>query len=212
MLDVDISTLQYFHHIKTSLLGKEVYIARGGYSGELGYEIYTPSNNAIFLWDEILKAGKAWGIVPASWNSLEITRIEAGLLFFPYEMPEGDTSPWEVNMGWGVDLNKTGDYVGKAAVIASHGKQRVHQIGLIAKSTQALQAGATLVADGKEVGVVTSATYSRYLMQSLALAHILPEYAAKGTGISVKGSDGNIPAYVAQLPFYDPLRLRTHPR
>lgn len=212
LLDFDLATLQYFHHLKTTLLGKEVYIARGGYSGELGYEIYVASKDTVLLWDEILKAGQAWDIVAASWNSLELTRIEAGLLFFPYEMPEGDTTPWEVNMGWGVDLNKAGDYVGKAAVVASHGKQRVHQVGLICKSTQPVAAGSIIVADGKEVGVVTSASYSRYLMQSLALAHVLPEYAAKGTSVEIKENDANVTAYVAPLPFYDPLRLRTHPR
>lgn len=212
LVDFDLNALEYFQHVKGMLFDKHVYIARGGYSGELGYEVYCKAADAVLIWDELLKAGSRWGIVAASWNSLELTRIEAGLLFYPHEMPEGDTTPWEVNMGWGVDLNKPGEYCGKAAVIASRGKQRVAQIGLIAKSTKALSSGDVLVIDGQEVGVVTSASYSNYLMQSLALAHIKPEFASKGTDVIVRSAGGNIEAYVASLPFYDPLRLRTHPR
>ncbi|MFL9711674.1 aminomethyltransferase family protein [Methylobacillus sp. Pita1] len=212
LVDFDLSALEYFQHVKATLFGKQAYIARGGYSGELGYEIYAKAADTVLIWDELLKAGAPWGIVAASWNSLELTRIEAGLLFYPFEMPEGDTTPWEVNMGWGVDLNKPGEYCGKAAVIASQGKQRVVQIGLIAKSAKALSAGDAIIIDGQRVGVVTSASYSHYLMQSLALAHIKPEFAAKGTNVVVQNAHGNIEAYVAPLPFYDPLRLRTHPR
>lgn len=212
LVDVDLKELQYFQHVESTIFGKKVYIARGGYSGELGYELYCKAADTVLIWDELLKAGADWGVIPASWNSLELTRIEAGLSFYPYEMPEGDTTPWEVNMGWGVDVDKPGEYCGKAAVMARYGKQRVAQIGLIAKSSKALSAGDHLVINGQQVGVVTSAAYSNYLMQSLALAHIKPEFADKGTNIIVQNASGNIKAYVATLPFYDPLRLRTHPR
>jgi len=212
LLDFDLKSLAYFQHKATKLFGKDVYIARGGYSGELGYEVYCSAQDAVLLWDEILKAGKPLGAIPASWNSLELTRIEAALLFFPFEMIEGDTTPWEVNMGWGVDLDKPGDYIGKAAVLASKGKERVRQIGLVCKAATAVEAGAGLFIDGKQVGVVTSAAYSRYLMQSLALAHIAPAFAVNGTVVEVRGQAASWQGYVAPTPFYDPLRLRTHPR
>lgn len=212
LLDFELATLEYFQHRSCSLFGKKIYLARGGYSGELGYEIYCAAADAVQIWDGLMEAGAPWGIIAASWNSLDVTRVEAGLLFYPYEMPEGDTTPWEVNMGWGVDLKKEGDYCGKAGVLASHGKQRVVQIGLICKSTQAVTPGSVITVDGQQVGVVTSSTYSRYLMQSLALAHISPDFAAKGTDVVVQDERGSINAYVAPLPFYDPLRLRTHPR
>lgn len=212
LLDFDLSTLGYFQHKATTLLGKQVYIARGGYSGELGYEVYCGAADAVYLWDEILKAGAPQGVIAASWNSLELTRIEAALLFFPFEMIEGDTTPWEVNMGWGVDTDKAGDYTGKAAVLALKDKARFRQIGLICRSTEAVQAGAAILHDGQQVGVVTSASYSRYLMQSLALAHISAEFASNGTAVEVRSEAGSCQAYVAPTPFYDPLRLRTHPR
>lgn len=206
-----LAELPYFKHQKTTLFGKQVTVARGGYSGERGYEIYCASEDAIELWDGILAAGKPFGAIAASWNSLDLTRIEAALLFFPFEMPEGDTTPWEVNMGWGVDIDKAGDYIGKAAVLKSRGHERVKQAGLHCHSAQAVEAGAQVMKDGVQIGVVTSASYSRYLMRSLALVHLKPEFTQIGTAVEVVGSQGRCKASVAQTPFYDPLRLRTHP-
>jgi aminomethyltransferase len=210
VIDFDLASLDYFKHKPTRLFGKNVVIARGGYSGERGYEVYCKGQDAIELWDKILEVGKPLGAIPASWNSLELTRIEAALLFFPFEMPEGDTTPWEINMGWGVDLDKKGDYIGKAAVLASKGKERVKQAGLICKSPTSVEAGAKIVKDGVEIGVVTSASFSNYLMQSLAMVHLKPEYTALGTAVKVVCSDQEVSAYVAPTPFYDPMRLRTH--
>ncbi|EMR13506.1 glycine cleavage t protein (aminomethyl transferase) [Methylophaga lonarensis MPL] len=209
-LDIDLATLPYFKHIDARLFGTRIQIARGGYSGERGYEIYCKANDAVRLWDLILENGKAYGVIAASWDSLELTRIEAGLLFFPYEMPEGDTTPWEVNMGWCVDVDKPGDYIGKAAVLAARGKERFKQSGIICQSNSAVEAGAKITRNGEVVGVVTSASYSRYLMQSLALVHLRPDCLQLGTEVQVEAATP-VKAYVAKTPFYDPMRMRTHP-
>ncbi len=210
-LDFDLSTLPYFEHKKTSLFGCDIHIARGGYSGERGYEVYCSSKDAIHVWDHILKAGEQYGAVPASWDSLDLTRVEAGLLFYPYEMPEGDTTPWEVNMGWGVDLDKEADYIGKEALLKLRGRERFKQVGLECQSSQAVEAGANIIKDGKKIGVVTSAIYSRYLMKSLAMVHLKPEFTQLGTEVLVTGGDTPVKAHVVKTPFYDPMRLRTHP-
>ncbi len=209
---INLAELPYFRHMKTTLFGRDICIARGGYSGERGYEVYCASKDAVLIWDKILEAGAAHGVIPASWNSLDVARVEAGLLFYPFDMPEGDTTPWEVNMGWGVDLDKPGDYVGKAAVLMLRGRERVRHTGLVCGSAAAVAPGAKLVKDGKEVGVVTSACFSRYLMLSLAMVHVKPEFSQIGTQLEVVGADGKAcKARVARTPFYDPLRLRTHP-
>ncbi|CAG0955968.1 aminomethyltransferase [Methylophilaceae bacterium] len=208
----DLARLPYFRHENITLFGKDVVIARGGYSGERGYEVYCKSGDAVELWDRILGVGKPFGAVAASWNSLDLTRIEAALLFFPFEMPEGDTTPWEVNMGWGVDVDKAGDFIGKQAVLKSRGKERFKQAGLVCRSASAVEAGARILKDGKDVGVVTSASFSRYLMLSLAMVHLKPEYTAIGTAVEVVGSKTSCKAHVSQTPFYDPMRLRTHPQ
>lgn len=209
-LDFNLAELPYFKNISATLFGKTVLIARGGYAGERGYEIYCSSQDALEVWDKILEIGQPFGIVAASWNSLELTRVEAGLLFYPFEMPEGDTTPWEVNMAWGIDLDKAGDYIGKAALLAAQGKERFKQAGLICKSTTALASGAKIFKGDVEIGVVTSASYSRYLMQSIAMVHLKPAYTAIGTAVTVVDGQSSYSAYVAPTPFYDQMRLRTH--
>lgn len=206
-----LADLPYFKHEKTTLFGCDVYVARGGYSGERGYEVYSASKDAVMLWDKLLEAGQPFGAIAASWNSLELTRMEAGLLFFPFEMPEGDTTPWEVNMGWGVDLDKQGDYIGKDAVLKLRGRERVKHTGLVCDSAEAPAAGARLLKDGKEIGVVTSGSFSRNLMLSIAMVHVKPEYAQVGTPVEVVSNGKSCKGRIARTPFYDPMRLRTHP-
>lgn len=210
-IGIELADLPYFRHEKTTLFGKKITVARGGYSGERGYEVYCASVDAVDLWDRILEAGQPYGAIAASWNSLDIARVEAALLFYPFDMPEGDITPWEVNMGWGIDLDKQGDYIGKQALLRARGHERFKQAGLICQSATAVAPGSKILQDGKEIGVVTSATYSRYLMLSLAMVHLKPEFTAIGTQVQVVGNDGNCKAYVARTPFYDPMRLRTHP-
>lgn len=205
-----LAILPYFQHISTTLFGVSVIIARGGYSGELGYEVYCASKDAIFLWDQILEAGKPFGAMAASWNALELTRVEGALLFFPFEMPEGDTTPWEANMSWAIDLDKPGPYIGKEALLKLRGRERFKQAGLVCDVPHAVEAASTLWLGSNQVGVVTSSSYSRYLMQSLALVHLLPACTAVGTRVVVKGSHGECTATVVKTPFYDPLRQRTH--
>lgn len=208
-VDFDLGALPYFKHQETTLFDRKVILARGGYSGERGYEVYCEAKDAVFLWDIILEKGKPYGVIPASWDSLDLTRVEANLLFFPFDMPEGDTSPWEVNMDWCVDLNKAGDYIGKKAVLDLKGKERVKQAGLICMTDSVVEVGSKIYLESKEVGVVTSSSYSKYLMQSLAMVHLIPEASALGTTLVI-GDD--IPAFVTKTPFYDPMRLRTHPK
>ncbi|MEX1200146.1 MAG: aminomethyltransferase family protein [Methylophaga sp.] len=209
-VDVDLARLPYFKHVETRLFGCDVTISRGGYSGERGYEVYCSANDAVHLWDSILEKGQRYGVIPASWDSLDLTRIEAALLFFPYDMPEGDTTPWEVNMNWCIDLNKKGDYIGKAALTKLKDEVRFKQAGLLCQSNEAVEIGAKLLIGNQTVGEVTSAVFSRYLMQSIAMVHIKPEFAALGTQVIVDGSKP-VKAHVVKTPFYDPMRLRTHP-
>lgn len=205
-----LETLPYFGHQRTTLFGRPVSIARGGYSGERGYEVFCAAADAVALWDAILAAGKPVGAMAVSWSCLDVVRVEGGLLFFPYDMPQGDTTPWEVGLGWTVDLSKPA-FRGRDALVRRKGQERVAQVGVEIDHHAAVESGAKLFRDGKEVGLVNSTAYSRYLMRSLALAHVTPDLAGFGTELEVRGADGTFAARVVKTPFYDPLRLRTHP-
>jgi aminomethyltransferase len=206
---MDLAGLAYFHHQKTTLFGKPVSIGRGGYSGERGYEVFCSAADAPFIWDSILKAGKDAGVVPASWSCLDIVRVEGGLLFFPFDMTNEDTTPWEVRADWTVDLSKP-DFVGKQALAAKKGKERSFIAGIEVDASKAIEPGSKITANGKEAGVVTSSTYSRHLMKSLVMAQLKPEFTKLGTQLTLHDGE-DYAGTVVRMPFYDPLRLRTHP-
>ena len=203
-----LEELPFFGHQETTLFGKKVIFGRCGYSCERGYEVYCSSTDAGEIWDNILSHGKEHGVVPASWESLDLIRVESTLLFFPFDMPEGDTTPWEVNMHWAVDEDKKADYIGKSAVLYLRGRERVKQAGVLCNHHEAVEPGTRISKDGKDIGVVTSSSYSRYLMQSLAMVHLLPAYTGFGTKVTFGDEPGICDGTVVQTPFYDPKRLR----
>ena len=137
---MDLANLGYFKHEATTLFGTPVRLARGGYSAERGYEVFSTAADAHKMWDSILAAGKDKGVIPVSWACLDIVRVEGGLLFFPYEMPHGDTTPWEVKADWTVDLSKP-DFIGKKALEEKKGKERSFVTGLEVDHTKAHRAG-----------------------------------------------------------------------
>ena len=205
-----LAGLRYFEHARTKLFGYDVSIARGGYSGEKGYEVFCRAADAVAIWDAILEAGKEFGIMPASWACLDIVRVEAALLFFPYDMPKGDTTPWEVGVDWTVDLDKP-SFRGKEALIRRRDQRRVSQVGIEIDHHEAIEPGTKLYRNGEEVGLINSSTYSQHLMRSLALAHVKPALDSNGTEFEIRTGNGVLKARVVKVPFYDPLRLRTHP-
>ena len=207
---MDLAGLRYFHHQKTTLFGKPVSIGRGGYSGERGYEVFCSAADAPYIWDSILKAGKGAGVVPASWSCLDIIRVESGLLFFPFDMTNEDTTPWEVRADWTVDLSKP-DFVGKKALADKKGKERSFIAGIEVEASKAIEPGSKISANGTQVGVVCSSTFSRHLMKSLVMAQLKPEFTKLGTKLTLHDGE-DYAGTVVRMPFYDPMRLRTHPQ
>ncbi|ODA66292.1 Aminomethyltransferase [Methyloligella halotolerans] len=197
---LDLEALEYFHHAETELFGTPVVIARAGYCGEHGYEIYAAAADAVHLWDAILDRGRGRGVMAVSWTALDILRVEAGLLFFPFDMPEGDTTPWEIGLGWAIDGDKRARHVGKRGIRSACGKERVKQAGIACRTGRAVEPGARICRDGEEVGIVTSAVFSRYLMQSLALVHLKPDHAALGTKLTVADGAGEVDAWWCRSP------------
>ena len=205
---MDLPALRYFHQAETTLFGRPVLISRTGYSGERGYEIFATAEHVVPLWEEILERGASAGIVPCSFTCLDKIRVEAALLFYPYDMTEANT-PWEVTMGWSVSRKK-GDFRGKEAVFAREGQEKVLMAGIVADHDDAVEAGAALTLDGNEVGVVNSPAWSHRLEKSLALCHVAPHAAAEGTQLMLEGETMQCQATVSQIPFYDPEKTRTH--
>lgn len=204
---LDLQNLGYFHQERTTLFGHPAIISRTGYSGERGYEIFARAEHITDIWDQILENGAPEGIMPCSFTCLDKIRVEAGLLFYPYDMTE-EHSPWDVGLGWAV--SKKSDYRGKDAAMALKGKEKIAVVTLDVDFSDALSGGESLLIDGKAVGVVNSPVYSHRMQKSLALGHITPANAAPGTLVQVEGNGISCAATVVATPIYDPEKTRTH--
>ncbi|SPH23497.1 Aminomethyltransferase [Defluviimonas aquaemixtae] len=198
---VDLAGLPYFHHMPAQLFGHPCRISRTGYSGERGYEIFANASAVEDIWDQLVGAG----VMPCSFTALDKLRIEAGLLFYGYDMTDAHT-PWEVGLGFTVSQTK-GEFRGKAALMAARGGERIRNAGLVVDHSDA--ASGLLYLNGHEVGAINSPCWSHRLGKSLALAHI-QSGIADGTALEVRGDAIETTAHVASLPFYDPGKSRTH--
>jgi len=203
-----LADLNYFEHVETELFGHPCRLSRTGYSGERGYEILASADVIGDIWDNLLGHGQAEGVMPCSFTALDKVRIEAALLFFGYDMTAEHT-PWEVGLGFTVNKNK-GNFRGKDAVLASRGKERFKGAGISIDHDDAVAGGEALLLDGENVGIINSPGYSHRLGKSLALVHLNPNACAPGTQLEVMSDDLKTSAVVEEIPFFDPLKSRTH--
>ncbi|MEM9044030.1 MAG: aminomethyltransferase family protein [Pseudomonadota bacterium] len=200
---IDLAAMAYFHHASAELYGLPCRISRTGYSGERGYEIFADAAHITTLWDNLAETG----VMPCSFTALDKVRIEAGLLFYGYDMTT-DHTPWEVGLGFTVSRSK-GEFRGKAALMAAEGQEKIRNVGLDIAHDDMVAGGETLSLDGADVGRINSPAYSHRLGKSLALAHIDPKIA-EGTTLTVTGDGISTTATVVQMPIYDPQKARTH--
>ncbi|MEM9277039.1 MAG: aminomethyltransferase family protein [Pseudomonadota bacterium] len=202
--DVDLEPLAYFHHVLAKLFGYPCRISRTGYSGERGYEVFADANVVGDVWDMLVEAG----VMPCSFTALDKVRIEAGLLFYGYDMTTEHT-PWEVGLGFTVSKTKT-DFRGRNALMAAQGNEKIKNICIDIDHPDMINGGEVLMFDGEEAGIVNSPGYSHRLGKSLALAHVSPGASAEGTELKVSGDGIDTTAKVVAIPIYDPQKSRTH--
>ncbi|NVO58091.1 aminomethyl transferase family protein [Rhodobacteraceae bacterium B1Z28] len=202
-VDIDLANLGYFEHAPGVLFGHPCRISRTGYSGERGYEIFADGSVITDIWDKLVEAG----VMPCSFAALDKVRIEAGLLFYGYDMTE-ENSPWEVGLGFTVSRTK-GDFRGKSMVMTSKGAEKVNNVCLDIDHSDMVEGGETMSLNGEEVGVINSPCFSHRLGKSLALAHVQPGIAT-GTTLKVSGNGFATNAIIVTSPIYDPEKARTH--
>ena len=203
----DLPALKYFHHVSTTLFGNPCMISRTGFSGERGYEIFVKGEYAGDVWDKILEHGKSEGVMACSFNALDQNRVEAALLFYPFDMNEAH-SPWEAGLGFAVSKNKKGDYRGKEAAQALIGKDKIRVYGIECDCDTAVDEEATVHYQGKEVGVVTMPAFSAVLQKSLAIIRIDAELAKPGLEVEVRGESVTCKATTHDLPYDDPKKVK----
>jgi aminomethyltransferase len=202
LTDVDLGELRYYAIAEGEVAGIPALVARTGYTGEDGFEVFVDTDRAGELWDALMAAGREHDLVPAGLGARDTLRLEAGMPLYGNELGP-DTTPFEAGLGRVVKLGKPGDFVGRASLerVARNGPGR-QLVGLVVTGRGIARHGYPVFAGDRKTGVVTSGTHSPTLGKAIAMAYVAPADAAPGTILEVGIRDQRVPAEVVPLPFY----------
>ncbi|GAX51748.1 glycine cleavage system aminomethyltransferase GcvT [Streptomyces olivochromogenes] len=206
LTDADLDGLKYYAGLPGTVAGVPALIARTGYTGEDGFELFVAPSDAEKLWQALTDAGTPVGLVPCGLSCRDTLRLEAGMPLYGHELTTSLT-PFDAGLGRVVKFEKEGDFVGRAALqeAASRAEENPPRVlvGLVAEGRRVPRAGFSVVADGKVIGEVTSGAPSPTLGKPIAMAYVDAAHAAPGTagvGVDIRGS--HEPYEVVALPFY----------
>jgi aminomethyltransferase len=197
----DIAALKYYTCIETKAGGVPAVIARTGYTGEDGFEVFLPSEAATGLWEALMAENRAV-LAPCGLGSRDVLRLEAGMPLYGHELTE-EITPLQAGIGWAIKFSKP-DFPGRAALEAQAAAADFPRIaGLVLDGRVPARAGYRVLRDGEVVGEVRSGSIAPSVgNKSIATALLDPAGATVGSrlGVEVRGTEH--PATTVALPFY----------
>jgi aminomethyltransferase len=202
LADVDLGTLRYYGIADGAVAGIPAHVARTGYTGEDGFEVFVETSRTGELWDALLEAVSAVDGGPVGLGARDTLRLEAGMPLYGNEL-DPTTTPFDAGLGRVVKLDKDVDFVGRAALerAAADGPKRT-LAGLIIEGRGIARHGYPVHTRDRRTGVVTSGTQSPTLGVPIAMAYVAPPDAEPGTMVDIEIRDARVPARVVPLPFY----------
>jgi aminomethyltransferase len=200
--DIDLGALRYYAIAEGHVASIPALVARTGYTGEDGFEIFVENARALELWDALVASGQPHGLAPVGLGARDTLRLEAGMPLYGNDL-DRTTNPFEAGLGRVVKLDKPGDFVGRAALekVARDGPTR-KLIGLVMEGRGIARHGYPVHRDARRTGAVTSGTHSPSLGRAIAMAYVAPDDAESGTILDVEIREQRVPAAVVDLPFY----------
>jgi aminomethyltransferase len=207
LTDIGLDGVKYYAGHRGTVAGQPVLLARTGYTGEDGFELFTAPEGAEALWRALASAGAGAGLVPAGLAARDTLRLEAGMPLYGNELTD-QVTPFDAGLGRVVVFDKPGDFVGRAA-LAERAQAAPRQVlaGLIAGSRRVPRHGYPVTWDGVSCGTVTSGAPSPTLAVPIAMAYLDPEIAGRARddaegrlAVDVRGRPE--PARITDLPFY----------
>jgi aminomethyltransferase len=205
LTDADLSAVKFYWITRGSVCDlKKILIARTGYTAEDGFEIYVPADEATSarVWNEILNAGKEFGIVPCGLGARNTLRLEGKLPLYGHEISD-TINVWEAGLDRFCRMEKP-EFVGRAALekAKAEGVKRT-LIGLEMVERGIARDGYKILGGGgREIGCVTSGSPAPFLKKNIALAYVPPEFAEVGTAVKVEIRGQGVAAQVVPTPFY----------
>jgi aminomethyltransferase len=209
--DADLTAVKYYASYPATVAGRRLVLARTGYTGEDGFELFTRPEDAGAIWEALSAAGAADGLVPAGLAARDTLRLEAGMPLYGNELgPE--VTPYDAGLGRVVKLGKPGDFVGRAALAKRAEAEPERQlVGLVGQTRRVPRHGYKVLWDGIPCGTVTSGAPSPTLGRPIAMAYVEADVARQARQDEEEGKPSRLavdvrgsaePAVLVPLPFY----------
>jgi aminomethyltransferase len=208
LTDTQLGAVKYYTGHAATVAGRTALLARTGYTGEDGFELFVSPADAVPVWDALTAAGAADGLTPAGLAARDTLRLEAGMPLYGNELSR-DVTPFDAGLGRVVALGKPGDFVGRAALAERAEAQPARVLaGLIGASRRIPRHGYPVLWDSRPCGQVTSGAPSPTLGRPIAMAYLEPgaaelakaDGAASRLAVDIRGTAE--PATLTELPFY----------
>jgi len=201
LTSVDLSRIRYYWFADGEVSGTQARIARTGYTGEDGFEIYVPPSEAPRLWDELMAAGHEFGIKPCGLGARNTLRLEAKMALYGHEI-DASISPLEAGLDWIVKWEK-GDFVGRQALLQQkESGVRRKLCGFEVHGRGIARDGYEVFLDGAPAGWVTSGSPSPTLNKNIGLCYLPVEHTGIGTAIQIIVRGQPVDAVTVETPFY----------
>jgi aminomethyltransferase len=200
--DVDLSGLPYYHFTRGAVAGVKMIISRTGYTGELGFELYFPSDIATGdkVWNALFEAGKEFGIGPVGLGARDTLRLEMGMCLYGHDIDQS-THPLEAGLGWITKLDKP-DFIGRTAIVNAKAAGLSRKLAGFTVDDRAFpRQGYPIQVGGVQVGAVTSGTFSPTLDRGIGLGYVPIDRSKPGSSLDIMIRGRAVPATVVPLPF-----------
>ena len=199
--DIPLASIETYHFARGVVAGIEgCIVARTGYTGEDGFEVFAPAATARPLWGALMEAGGPDGILPIGLGARDTLRLEVRYPLYGNELTD-DTTPLQAGLGWVTKLEK-GDFVGRDALLAAKGSATHRLVGLTVQNKRIPRSGMRILRDGEDVGYVTSGTRSPSIKRGIALAYLRRDAIRPNTEVTIDVRGREAPAVVTRGAFY----------
>jgi aminomethyltransferase len=198
---VNLSAIRTYRFTRGDVAGVPCLVARTGYTGEDGFELFCPPDRAAHLWDALVEAGRPEQLVPCGLGARDSLRLEMAYRLYGSDMDDR-TTPLEAGLSWVVKLDK-GEFVGRDALVRQKEQGLARKlVGFAMTDAGIARHGYPVLQDGHEVGEVTSGTRSPSLGTSIGLAYVPPALAAEGSTFAIEIRGRAAAAKAVKTPFY----------